>query len=242
MFWMAGMAAVGAVAGGLKDQADAEIAKLTEESNTLANNKMRKANNKLAGARGTLSRFLQSRSNQVHLQNAGAAVDSFTTNIARFQEASTTGSLERRLQVAEEAGAFAARQGASGMGGGTMQMLSKTTALRQARGEQQIARTEKQQLFDAEQQKRAAVDSMILGLDNTQIIDDVNLAAYQARDIHVPSSGEIAGRAAMAFMQAYAQYGGGGGGGGSPASAGTYGQTGIAVNTSGFRAGVGSGR
>lgn len=241
MFWMAGMAAVGAVAGGLKDQADAKIAKITEKSNTLAMNKTRQANNKLSAAKGTLNRYLQARSNQVHLQNAGAQIDSFTTNVARFQEASTTGSLERRLQVAEEAGAFAAQQGATGMGGGTLQMLSKTTALRQARGEQQIARAEKQQLFDIDQQKKAAIDSMVLGLDNTQVIDDVNLAEYQARNIHVPSSGEIFGNAAMTFMQAYAQYGGGAGSK-APAGAGTYGQTGIKVNTAGFRAGVGPGR
>lgn len=212
MFWIPLMMAAGSLAQGQKDKMAAETAKFTEDQNTLAQNKMRKANNQLAAANGALARFTQSLSNNNHLRNAGKAINTTTENMMRLQESSVSNQLERRISASEEAGALAATRGAAGVLGGTTQMLNATISLRNDRVERASLERDQSQARSLMEQREAQIDAMVLGLDNVNIVDDINMIPAQSRYIHVPSNGEIFGKAAMTFAQAYAQYGGGLGG------------------------------
>lgn len=213
MFWIPLMMAGMSLMEGQKAQSDAKIARTTDESNTKIQNMLRTANNELAGAQGALARFQQSRQNQVHLKNSGAQLNAITTNIIRMQENATSGKVQRRIAAAEESGALAAQIGSAGIGGGTVQMLNATTKLRHDRVDQMAATTEKQQVGDMHLQRDQALDQMILGLSDVQIVDQINMMPVQSRNIQVPSSAEVFGNAAMTFMQSYAQLGGSFGGG-----------------------------
>lgn len=211
-FWIPLAMAAMSVAQGMQQQGEAEIAKLSDESNTRVNNIIRESNNILAAATGSLSRYMQSRQNQVHLKNTGKELEAITTNMLRLQDAAQTGALERRIAAAEEAGAMSASVGAAGIGGGTIQMLNSTMNLRSAMVEQ-LARTEqKQQKYDMSLAREATKEQMILGLSDVQFLDNINMMEYQSRNIQVPSNASVFGNAALTFMQSYAQLGGSFGG------------------------------
>lgn len=211
-FWIPLAMAAMSVSQGMQQQGEAKIAKIADESNTRVNNIIRESNNILAAATGSLSRYMQSRQNQVHLKNTGKELETITTNMLRLQDAAQTGALERRVAAAEEAGAMSAAVGAAGIGGGTIQMLNSTMNLRSAMVEQ-LARTEqKQQQYDMSLAREATKEQMILGLSDVQFLDNINMMEYQSRNIQVPSNASVFGNAALTFMQSYAQLGGSFGG------------------------------
>lgn len=199
------------LAKGMEDQKGAKAARGTLKSQAKVANILRKAQNQLAGAQGSLARYMQSRQNQELLKAGGAALDATSTNILRLHEASVTGGLSRRVQAAEEAGSLFASRAAAGLRGGTSEMLRATQELRVAQIEQQAAQQEEQVDFGLRQQREQQFDSMVLGLDLSPIIDSVNLSEVQAQRVNVPSTGEIVARAGMQFAQAYMQFGAGAG-------------------------------
>lgn len=214
-FWIPLMMAAGAAAQGMQAQGAAEVAKLTDESNVKVQNIIRKGNNILSASRGALNRYLQSRQNQVHLKNTGKQIEAVTTNILRLQDHANSGSVQRRIAAAEEAGALAAQTGAAGVSGGTVQMLNSTLSLRHAQIDQ-VARTQtKQQTYDMDRERELLKEQMILGLSDVQFLDDINLMAVQPKNIQVPSTASVMINAATTFMKAYAEMGGGGGGTGT---------------------------
>lgn len=198
------------VAKGMEDQKGAKATQGTLKSNARVANILRKAQNQLAGAQGSLARYMQSRQNQELLKAGGAALDATSTNILRLQESAVTGGLSRRIQAAEEAGSLFASRAAAGLRGGTSEMLRATQELRVAQIEQQATRQEEQMDFGLRQQREQQFDSMVLGLDLSPIIDSVNLSEVQAQKVNIPSTGEIVAQAGMKFAQAYMQFGGGG--------------------------------
>lgn len=212
-FWIPLMMAAGSMAQGMQAQGQAEIAKLTDESNVKVQNLIREGNNILSASRGALNRYMQSRQNQVHLKNTGKQIEAATTNMLRLQDHATSGSVQRRIAAAEESGALAASVGAAGVGGGTVQMLNSTMNLRHAQIDQAAKASEKQQLYDMDQDRSLLKEQMILGLSDVQFLDDINLMEVQGRNIQVPSTASVMINAASTFMQAYAQMGGGKGAG-----------------------------
>jgi len=197
-----------ALGGAMGKKGEAKAAETTAKSNAKVQNILREARNQVEGAQTSLSRYMQSRQNQVMLENAGDAIDATTGNILRFQESTVLGGVSRRIQAAEDAGALFARQSAIGVRGNTADVLRATSELRRAQIEQQITRQEEQQDFGLRQQREQQVDAMILGLDLSPVIDNINQFEVQAQKINVPSTGQVVGQAAMQFAQAYAAYGG----------------------------------
>lgn len=208
MFWIPLLMAAQSMKQGQDAVHEAKRLNTIDESNVLADNKLRVAGNKLSAAVGALNRFQQSQRNKTHLKNAGAQIDATTTNMARMQADAVEGSVDRRISAAEEAGAMAARFGGAGVQGGTVQMLNATNKLRNARIEEITTSAEAAQEYDMALGKRAQIESMVLGLEDTMILDTLNYQSAQARPVYGPSAGEIAMGAAMTFAQAYAQFGG----------------------------------
>lgn len=208
-FWIPLIMAGMSVAQGMKQQGEAEIAKLTDESNTRVANIIREGNNKLAAAQGSLARYMQSRANQVHLKNTGKAIEAVTTNMLRLRDVASTGALDRRVAAAEELGAVQAQAGAAGIGGGTVAMINSTVNLRHAQVDQIAKRQEKEQTYDMSIQRDSLKEQMILGLSDVQYLDNINMMEQQSRNIQVPSTGQVFANAALTFMQSYAQLGGG---------------------------------
>lgn len=213
MFWMALMMAGSQGGQGQASQIEAKTAKFVEQQNAAGANILRTANNELAAARGSLARYSQSLNNKQHLKNAGRALNNTSENLSRLAGAYSEGAMNQRITAAEEAGALAARSAASGVLGGTNQMLNATVGLRQARIEKEVESHYKAQRQGLEQQRDGQIEAMVLGLDQVDIFDDLNYLVTQPRHIAVPSTGQILGKAAMTFMSAYSQYGGSFGGG-----------------------------
>lgn len=201
---------------GLQGRDDAKAALITEKGNAAAANIIRKAQNQVEAASASLGRYVQSRQNQERLKAGGKAVDATTQNIGRLQESALVGSIGRRVQAAEEAGALVARQGALGVRGSTADMLRVTQDLRVAQIEDAALRTQAQQEEGLREQQRSALDASILGLDLSPIIGSINVMEQQARQIRVPSLLEVGANAALAFAQTYSKLKAGG----NPASAG----------------------
>lgn len=194
---------------GMANKGVAQRGKIGAKSDARVANILRKAQNQMEGATGSLARYMQSRQNQELLRAGGKALDATTTNILRLQEASVTGGLARRIQAAEDAGSLYASRAAAGLRGGTSDMLRATQELRVAQIEQATIRQEEQQDFGLRQQRQQQMDAMFLGLDVSPIIDSINVMDVEAQRVNVPSTLDVASRAGLQFAQAYLQFQGG---------------------------------
>lgn len=202
---MAGMA----VAQGVEAQKGAKSANVTTKSNERVANLLRKADNELAAATGSLSRYQQARRNKHLLKMGGDQLNTFTTNMLRIQADNVEGNVNRRISSAEEAGELAVRSSAAGVGGGSIDMLNSTSKLRAARIDQMADSQTKQQLSDMLGNKQRAFEGMVLGLDDVQILDNINMMPITMPRTPVPSTASIALNAGLAFAQGYSAMGGG---------------------------------
>jgi len=86
---------------------------LINQTNADSANQMRSANNTLAAAQAALGNAQRSISNQNKLEAAGKQLDSNSQNLARIQDAMTSGSLEAGLRASEQLGALHAQAAAT---------------------------------------------------------------------------------------------------------------------------------
>lgn len=208
MIWLA--AAMGAMAlkQGLDAKNQAKADQITAKSTAKVENMRRDIDNMMSKAKGDLARFQQARSNKYALQSGGRAEDTATVNMLRLSDQAVRGSIEMRIAAAEEAGALAARVGFAGVGGGSVEMLNNTNAVRQQRARELSDTMTDTQLFDMGEQKAFTREQTILGLDDIQFADGMNFMRAQEQYIKQPSWFEVGANAAMAFGTSYASMGG----------------------------------
>jgi len=122
---------------------------LIQKANADAANIVRRANNELAGATGSLNRFKQSIQNQAILRASGDEQKQIQTNLLRAREDLVRGSMEQRLDTAFEVGALAASVSAAGVGGSSRDVLNSTIKLTGARKQAELSRVGQQMTTDA---------------------------------------------------------------------------------------------
>lgn len=156
-----------------------KLANIKAKSDAKVANILRIADNQMQAAKDSLARYQQSQSNKYKLLSGGQELDAQRTNLLRMADDSVRGSFERRIQVAEEAGALAASAGAAGVGGGSLAMVEQQQVLRSQRMEE-AARIQKEQMeFDGELAMDQTQQAMVLGLDDVQINTSLNFMETQ---------------------------------------------------------------
>ena len=155
MWWMAAGAALSmlgqASAQDLayrRQKAEYEVNKILDEGNRDAQEIMRKANNEVARQGASLSNHMRSISNQRLIAAAGEQYNALGENLGRTMDQAVTGSLQRRIQAAEEAGAMTAAAATAGVGGSMVHMLNNTMRLRNAMIEQEVNKQEGYATYD----------------------------------------------------------------------------------------------
>lgn len=191
----------------------AKLQNIKAKSDAKVNNLLRMADNEMQAAKDSLARYQQSQSNKYKLMAGGAQLDADRTNLLRMADDSVRGGIERRIQVSEEAGQIAAAAGFAGIGGGSLAMVEQQSVLRSQRVEE-AARIQKEQYdYDGQLSLDQTHQSMILGLDNTQINTSFNFIEQQAQLAPRVDWGAAVVKAGASAAQAYFGAGGTIGGG-----------------------------
>lgn len=224
-----------------KQDDQAKLDNIAKKSNDRVANILRAADNTMSAAADNLKRYQQSQSNKFKLMSGGDTLNAQATNMLRIADSLVSGSFERRVAVAEQAGALAANAGGAGVGGGSLDMLEKANTLRAQRAEQQYEDRKAQQLGDAALEMDQTERAIILGLDDTQFNTSLNYMEQRTQLTPRVNWGQAALSAGMAAMQGYTSAGGSFGSAASTAStvpqssvAGAGIQQSTAVSTSPF--------
>ena len=138
----------------------------------------------------------------------GETLNAQATNLLRLGDESVRGSLERRIAVSEEAGALAARAGAAGIGGGSLEMVSRANAMRAQRVTEMSRVITEQQADDGKLAMEQTMRAVVLGLDDTQFDTSLNFMESVASKTPRVDWGTAAVKAGMEGMQAYSSMGG----------------------------------
>lgn len=125
-----------------------DVNKIIDEGNRDAQETMRKVNNETAREGASLSNHMRSVSNQRLIEAAGEQYNALGENLGRTLDQAVTGSLQRRIQAAEEAGAITSAAATAGVGGSMVQMLNGTTRMRNAIMEQEIDKQQGYATYD----------------------------------------------------------------------------------------------
>lgn len=131
-----------------RQKAEYETNRIIDAGNRDAQEIMRKAGNEVARQGASLSNHMRSVSNQRLIEAAGEQYNAFGQNMGRTLDQATTGSMQRRIQAAEEAGAMTAAAATAGVGGSMVQMLNGTVRLRNAVMEQEIDKQQGYATYD----------------------------------------------------------------------------------------------
>lgn len=200
---------------GKEAKGQARIDKFQAKHQTKMENDQRAVNNTLAKARGDLARYQQANSNKYKIIAGANSIESQTTNILRLTDESVRGGLDRRIAAAEEAGALVAAAGAAGIGGGSIDMINASNAIRQQRVQELADRQLQTAVYDTNRNIEQTRTATILGLDDVVYSDDINYMQAQTPYIKEPSWAEIGMQAGMQFastfnsMDGFSKMGGG---------------------------------
>lgn len=186
----------------ITDDANTYSANLINQTNADSANQMRSANNTLAAAQASLGNAQRSISNQNKLNAAGSQLDAQAQNLARIQDAMTSGSLEAGLRASEQLGALHAQAAANGVGGASSAMLHNTLAMSAAR--QRTAQDDRNgyQTYDMLQQRMGIVGNMVRSLDQGQTFAPIDYTVNVPQLVQSPL--RMADFAPSAASQAFA--------------------------------------
>lgn len=210
MPWIAAaFAGAQAIMGYQQEKTQYKLDKIVSRSNAEVSNILRESRNTVQAAAGHLNRYMQSRQNQVHLQNAGRTVEAIVANISRLQGEAMTGSLSRRIEAAEAMGAIAAQAGARGGAGSmTNSMMNSTIKLREAIASAHADRNVDRAVTDMAAHLDVERENMILGLSNVAFLDNIDYMEAQEAILQKPNLMSHIVSGAMSVGKAYVGAGG----------------------------------
>lgn len=168
------------LAGAIGTWGAASARSIVSKANATAQNVVRKAQNEQRAAGLSLAATVRSISDDAILENAGAASNGAAELIARTQEAWTRGSFEQGLRDMEQLGAITARTAAAGVGGASIQAISYSLRLAQARRDERRDEQQEEQTYEMLKQRTgimpAAASRMDLSMLNPGIDYSTNTA------------------------------------------------------------------
>lgn len=169
-----GLDIVMSLAGGYVNSKNIESQNIVNAANVAAENLMRKANNTLSAASGSLRRYNQSVSNQRTMMQTGQAQQAAIVNYERQRDAAASGNFETQVQLAEQQGRLAASAATTGLVGGVVDMVNATTGLRASRLQQTIIDRTTQAESDASRQQANIMRAGYESMDSTGFVDNID--------------------------------------------------------------------
>lgn len=178
MWWMAlaqaGMSLANGFGQSSLQRAEYKAQRTLDKAEYESKEKIRKASNEFGRAQGSLANWMRSVSNQRTVEAAGDAYNAMSTNLGRTMDQAVTGSLQRRIQAAEQMGAISAQAAAAGVGGSTVDLINGTMRLRNAMLNEEITKQEGQATYDQLLQRAGVMDNAYDQWDYTLNMDSSN--------------------------------------------------------------------
>lgn len=169
-----GLSILGGVNQYKLQRAQYKAQKTIDDANYEASEMIRKASNELGRAQGGLANWMKSVSNQRMIEAAGDQYNALGENLGRILDQAATGSLQRRIQAAEQAGALTASAAAAGVGGSTVSLINGTLRLRNAMVNEEIEKQEGQASYDLMAQRAGVMSNAYDSWDYSLVGDTAN--------------------------------------------------------------------
>jgi hypothetical protein len=128
-------------------------------------NAVREANNEIASAQRGLAATVRGINNRRLMESAGRALDAQTRNAARTSDAVARGNFEESIKGAEQWGAQAARAAGSGLGGGGIEAISRTTSLQIQRRQELLESQGDAITYEQAQATTQIMSNALIGLE-----------------------------------------------------------------------------
>lgn len=151
----------------IREQAKIDAARITQKSG-----------NERRGAETALQQFSASLANRRAMEAAGKQVNANAENVARNLDATTSGTLQGRIQAAEELGANIAMASAAGVGGSSIEQFNQTMRLQRGMAEEQQERGTASDLAQASRNTGEYLEDAVAGLDNNVYRANIDYTQY----------------------------------------------------------------
>lgn len=130
-----------------------------------ADNAVREGNNQIASAQRGLAATIRGINNKRMMEAAGKNLDAATRNAGRTADAVTRGDFEASIKGAEQWGAQAAKSAGSGLGGGGIEAISRSTSLQIERRKELMESQGRDVTYEAAQQTTQIMSNALMGLE-----------------------------------------------------------------------------
>lgn len=161
-----GLGLIKGIGSGLSALGSAEIA----NANARAANRVREGQNEVRRANAGLAGTVRSLNNQRLAEAAGKQLDVLVQNSVRTQDSFTRGNFEQTIRNAEEYGRSAAGAAAAGLGGGSIEAMSRLTLLTAERKRQVGMDAQADVTYDQMQQMLGIMPSAVQRMDTSPIV------------------------------------------------------------------------
>ena len=167
------MSAIGLLGGAQTASIQAAASRKAAEEQT----KQSKAKQEELNAQSELARSLQKINNDRIMRAADKTFAAAATNLSRNRAATQTSNVMTQIAQAEASGAYAANVASKGVGGGSVEAIETTTALRDALKNQLTANAQAQADYDAVQTLAGIIPAAWQQQDMTVISGNTSPAA-----------------------------------------------------------------
>lgn len=157
--------------------------KIVAKANAEAANVVRKAQNQQRASSLTLAGAMRAQAYHAALTNAGEADASAAETIARTSAAWTRGNFEQGLRNMEQIGAYTARAAAAGTGGASVQAVSYSIRLQQARLAERQDERQGQTMYELIKARSGIMPAAVSRLDMSPLA-----AGLDYNDNYVPQT------------------------------------------------------
>ena len=172
--WAAvGMSAIGILGGAQTARIQAAASRKQAEEQT----KQSKAKQEELNAQSELARSIQKINNDRIMRAADKTFAAAATNLSRNRAATQTSNVMTQIAQAEAAGAYAANVASKGVGGGSVEVIENTMALRDSLKNQLTENAQAQADYDAVQTLAGIIPAGWLQQDMTVISGNTSPAA-----------------------------------------------------------------
>lgn len=175
-----GMQLLQSAAAKRKEKQQIEAQRTIDEANAEASNVSRDSSNKVSAAVASLSNFAKSINNQRALTAGGAKLNALKINAGRAIDAAVQGRIGQQMQVSEQMGQVSALASAAGVGGGSVDMVRRTMALRGGILKNQAEVAIKQREADFKDAQSAGISEMVGSFDSAASVANMDYGVTQA--------------------------------------------------------------
>lgn len=171
--FQAAMMAIGIIGGAQTSSIQAKAGRKAAEEQT----KQSKAKQEELNSQSELARSIQKINNDRIMRAADKTFAAAATNLSRNRAATQTSNVMTQIAQAEASGAYAANVASKGVGGGSVEAIETTTALRDALSNQLTANAQAQADYDAVQTLAGIIPAAWQQQDMTVISGNTSPAA-----------------------------------------------------------------